>query len=299
MMGGNVVDRESGAAVASGRAGLPAEPQSVTRASGKQSPKATIEAVGVRRLEGRVAIVTGATSGIGAAISRLFAAEGASQVLAALSEEAEIGEGLVRTYGREAAVFVGADVSDPGTARRAVRCALDSFGRVDILVNNAGIDFSGIPLLESGIDECRRVFDVNFFGALLMLQESARAMLTSGGSIVNIVSRAAVVGIAEMGIYGASKGALLTLTKAAAVELAPAVRVNAVAPGPTDTGMMRTWISQQPDPASFERQLASTNPQGRLANPNEIALAVLYLASSESSHVTGVVLPVDGGFTAQ
>jgi NAD(P)-dependent dehydrogenase (short-subunit alcohol dehydrogenase family) len=275
------------------------EPQSVTQADGKQSPKGTIEPVGVRRLEGKVAIVTGAASGIGAAIFHLFAAEGASQILVSLSEEAEAGEGLVRTYGRETSVFVGGDVSDPGTARHAVRCALDSFGRVDILVNNAGIDFSGIPLLESGIDECRRVFDVNFFGALLMLQESARAMLTRGGSIVNIVSRAAVVGIAEMGIYGASKGALLTLTKAAAVELAPAVRVNAVAPGPTDTGMMRTWINQQPDPASFERQIVSTVPQGRLATPNEIALAVLYLASAESSSVTGVVLPVDGGFTAQ
>jgi NAD(P)-dependent dehydrogenase (short-subunit alcohol dehydrogenase family) len=106
-----------------------------------------------------------------------------------------------------------------------------------------------------------------------------------------------VVGVPTMSVYGASKAALISLTRTAALELAPRIRVNAVAPGATETPMMRAWIDAQDDPAGFERALAATAPLGRLAQPREIADAVLFLASGEASHVTGVVLPVDGGYT--
>jgi NAD(P)-dependent dehydrogenase (short-subunit alcohol dehydrogenase family) len=245
-----------------------------------------------------VAIVTGGTSGIGAAIVQRFAQEGARQVVVALPGEQTQGTNLVASLGFERARFIGGDVSARGTAEQAATLALEAFGRLDVLINNAGIDYSGISVMESGIDDCRRIFDVNFFAAVLMLQASAKAFGSRGGSIVNVISRAAIVGVTGMGVYGASKAALLALTRTAALELAPAVRVNAVAPGATNTGMMRAWIDQQPDPGRFEEQLVSTIPQGRLASPDDVASAVLFLASDESSHVTGTFIAVDGGYTA-
>jgi NAD(P)-dependent dehydrogenase (short-subunit alcohol dehydrogenase family) len=145
----------------------------------------------------------------------------------------------------------------------------------------------------------RRVFDVNFFGAVLMLQAAARAMGDRGGSIVNVTSRTALVGVAGMGVYGASKGALQSLTRAAAVELAPAgVRVNCVAPGLTETPMVHDWIAAGPDPDGARSELARSIPLGSLATPQDVAAAVVYLAGSESAAVTGTSISVDGGYTA-
>ena len=147
----------------------------------------------------------------------------------------------------------------------------------------------------------RRVFDVNALGSIFMLQEAVRHMKDhGGGAVVNVISRAGLVGIPGMAVYGASKGALASLTRAAAVELIPfGIRVNAVAPGATDTPMMRTWIDEQPDPPAFERLLVAGLLEERLAQPDEVAAAILFLASPESSYVTGACLPVDGGFTAR
>jgi NAD(P)-dependent dehydrogenase (short-subunit alcohol dehydrogenase family) len=257
------------------------------------------------RLHGEVAIVTGGASGIGAAVVRRFAEEDARQVIVGLAEEKDRAASLIAELGRERAVFVAGDVTARETAARAADTALEHFGRLDVLVNNAGLDYSGTGVLESDLDFSRRVMDVNFFGPLLMLQAAARAMTASpaaekglhAGAIVNLASRAGVVGVPTMAVYGASKAALISLTRTAALELAPRIRVNAVAPGATETPMMRTWIDGQDDPAGFERTLAATVPLGRLAQPWEIADAVLFLASGEASHVTGVVLPVDGGYT--
>jgi len=261
---------------------------------------------GEGRLQEQVAIVTGGASGIGASVTRRFAKEGALQVIVGLSGEERRADSLVAELGRAKTVFVAGDVTDPATAARAVDAAVERYGRLDILVNNAGLDYSGVPVLESELEFSRRVMDVNFFGPLLMLQAAARAMTarsvarhdSPSGAIVNLASRAGVVGVPSMAVYGASKAALVSLTRTAALELAPAVRVNAVAPGATETPMMRTWIDEQDDPASFEAALAATVPLGRLAQPEEVADAVLFLASRESSHVTGTVLSVDGGYTA-
>lgn len=248
------------------------------------------------RLAGKTTIVTGATEGIGAAVARLFVAEGASVILVARREGP--GRGMLDELG-ERAIFVAGDVADPATAPAAVTAA-EALGGPDVLVNNAGLDLSGIDLLATGLDATREVFDVNVIGALLMLQEAARSMQRrGGGSIVNVTSRTGIVGLPGSVVYGATKGALQSLTRGAAVELAPlGIRVNNVAPGLTETPLIRRWIEDQDDPRAFRERVTGTIPQGRFADPAEVAMAILYLASDESASVTGATISVDGGYTA-
>jgi NAD(P)-dependent dehydrogenase (short-subunit alcohol dehydrogenase family) len=247
------------------------------------------------RVAGKVALVTGATSGIGEATARLLAREGACVVLVARGEER--GQALVAAIGPGSSTFVAGDVTDPSTARLAVEAA-QRFGPLDILVNNAGVDFTS-DLLDTAVDDVRRILEVNFIGAFLMLTEASRAMRGRGGSIVNVSSRTASVGVPTMTVYGASKGALNSLSRGAAVELAPlGIRVNVVAPGLTETSMVETWIDTQTDPATFKRDVLSTIPQHRLGTPEGVAQAILYLASDEAVHVTGALIAIDGGYTA-
>ena len=241
------------------------------------------------RLEGKVAIVTGGTAGIGEATVRLFVEQGARVVIVARHASGH-GDGSTR--------FVAGDVVDRRTAQAAVEAA-EEWGGADVLVNNAAMDWTS-SVLETSEDDVRRVLDTNFLGCLLMQQAAGAKMLDRGrGSIVNVTSRTASVGVPTMGLYAAAKGALLALTRTAAIEWArQGVRVNAVAPGLTRTQLVRTWIDDQPDPAAFEKPLMSTIPQGRMAEPEEVASAILFLASDESKHITGISLGVDGGYTA-
>jgi NAD(P)-dependent dehydrogenase (short-subunit alcohol dehydrogenase family) len=249
------------------------------------------------RLAGKTAIVTGATEGIGRAISLAFAREGAALVLVArrAGPTADLAEEL---GGR--AVPIAGDVADLQTADAAVTAAVEGFGRLDVLVNNAGHDLSGVPLFETSPERARAIFDVNVFGAFWMLLAAGRAMADAGGgSIVNVTSRLGLVGMSGSAWYGASKGALHALTRGAAVEWARlGVRVNSVAPGLTQTAMIDTWIAEQPDPEAFRESRAETIPQGRFATPEEVAAAVVYLASDESASTTGASIAVDGGYTA-
>ena len=152
-------------------------------------------------------------------------------------------------------------------------------------------------MLDAPVDEVRDMFDVNFFGALHMLQAAGRAMRGRGGAIVNVSSRLAAIGVATMALYSASKGALLSLTRGAAIELAPqGIRVNAVAPGQTRTPLFEAWAAAEGEDVAT--RAAAAIPQGRLATPEEVAAAIAYLASDEAAHVTGASLPVDGGYTA-
>jgi NAD(P)-dependent dehydrogenase (short-subunit alcohol dehydrogenase family) len=248
------------------------------------------------RLSGKTAIVTGGTRGIGLAIVRLFIAEGACVLAVARSAP---GEELRREFGHDRCMFRQGDVTVEDTARLAVAEAISRFGSLDVLVNNAGIDWTG-DLIDATLADLQLVTAVNLFGPFLMLREAARAMRQRGGSIVNVTSRTASAGIPTMSLYSASKGALASLTRAAAVEWASlGIRVNAVAPGLTDTPLARAWFDQQPEPESFRKGVEATIPQRRLATPEEVAAAVLFLASDDSRHVTGVTLAVDGGYTAQ
>jgi NAD(P)-dependent dehydrogenase (short-subunit alcohol dehydrogenase family) len=249
-----------------------------------------------RRLEGKTAIVTGGTDGIGLEVCRAFVREGANVV--AVARRAEPGARLAAELG-EACAFLAGDVADPAVAQRAVTEASARFGQLDVLVNNAALDLSGVDLLDTTLDDARRIFDPNFFGALSMLQECARVMRSAGGSIVNVTSRTALVGVPGSAVYGASKGALESLTRAAALEFARfGIRVNSVAPGLTETPMISTWVAAQPEPEAFRARVLASIPQQRLAQPEEVAAAIVYLSSNEALSVTGACLSIDGGYTA-
>lgn len=250
----------------------------------------------VGRLGGKSAIVTGATSGIGRVIAERFHNEGA-HVLITGRDEAR-GKQVVHDLGSRA-VFIAADIANPEAAQTLVSAAVEAFGHLDVLVNNAAIDHNA-SLLDASIDDMRRTFEVNTFAAVRMMQEAAKAMLQQGGSIINVTSRLATIGVPTMGIYSASKGAIRSITRTAAVELAPHdIRVNDVAPGMTATPLYEDWLSGYSDPAEKQREVVADIPLGRVANPEDVAAAVLYLASDESRYITGTTLPVDGGYTAR
>jgi NAD(P)-dependent dehydrogenase (short-subunit alcohol dehydrogenase family) len=249
------------------------------------------------RLSGKTAIVTGGTEGIGLAIVRLFAAEGAQVVVVARRRKR--GDDLINEFGLDRVRFLEGDVTKEATAREAVAMVHSEFGALHILVNNAGIDWTG-DLFEAPLADFERVIAANLLGAFLMLREAGREMRRAGGSIVNVTSRNATIGVPTMSLYAASKGGLWALTRAAAVEWASlGIRVNAVAPGLTETTLARAWFDRQSDPVAFKRGVEAEIPQGRLAAPEEVAAAVLFLASDESRHITGATLPVDGGYTAK
>jgi NAD(P)-dependent dehydrogenase (short-subunit alcohol dehydrogenase family) len=250
--------------------------------------------VTVRRFTGKVIAVTGATAGIGTATARRLAAEGGSLVLNGRNRESA--DALLAELGDERTAFVTGEVGERATADRVVAAALERHGRLDVLVNNAAVDHTG-DVLQTPIEEVRALFDVNVFGAMHMLQAAGLAMRGRGGAIVNVSSRLASIGVPTMAMYSAAKGALLSLTRAAAVELArDGIRVNAVAPGMTRTPLFEAWAAAEG--RDVVARAAEAVPQGRFATPEEVAAAIAFLASDDAAHSTGASLPVDGGYTA-
>jgi NAD(P)-dependent dehydrogenase (short-subunit alcohol dehydrogenase family) len=249
------------------------------------------------RFEGRTAIVTGGSDGIGAETARRLSSEGANLTLVGRRQPADVP--VLRELDPARTRYIALDLNDDGSPAAIVSETLSAFGALHVLVNNAGEDYTR-PLLDAPVEDVRRVFETNFFAAFRMLQSAARAMKEQGGgSIVNVTSRLAVIGVETMTVYGASKGALLTLTRGAAIELAPAkIRVNAVAPGLTATPLYVAYLERQADPAATEAKAQSAIPQRRVAEPADVAAAIAYLASDEAGHVTGHSLAVDGGYTA-
>jgi NAD(P)-dependent dehydrogenase (short-subunit alcohol dehydrogenase family) len=248
-------------------------------------------------LREKVAIVTGGSQGIGFETARAFLAEGAAVLI--VSRDAERGHEAVRKLTSNRVDFLQGDVSQPDTAEQAIARVGERFGPVNVLVNNAAVDFTS-DLLSTDVAQVRSVFDINVFGTLLMLQAAAKVMSgTGGGAIVNVTSRLASIGVARMAIYSATKGAVLSLTRSAAIELARfGVRVNAVAPGITTTPLIEAWIGAAADPEERTRTAAAAIPQGRFGTPQEVAAAIVFLASDEATHITGASLAVDGGYTA-
>jgi NAD(P)-dependent dehydrogenase (short-subunit alcohol dehydrogenase family) len=249
----------------------------------------------MRRLDGKVAVITGAAGGIGREAAVLFSEEGASVCVADVSAEA--GEEAAAAC-REA-FFQQVDVTDPASVEAMYAATVERYGGVDVLYNNAGImPADDASVLETEPGAWDRVLDVNAKGVYLCCRHGIPRLLErGGGSVINVASFVALVGAATSQIaYTASKGAVLSLTRELAVEFArQGVRVNALCPGPVETPMLMRLFED--DPAAYERRRVHL-PMGRLAKAREIALGALFLASDESSYVNGSTFLVDGALTA-
>jgi NAD(P)-dependent dehydrogenase (short-subunit alcohol dehydrogenase family) len=242
------------------------------------------------RLQKTTALVTGASSGIGAAVSARFRREGARLLLTGRREHLDAAH--------PDDVYLPGDLNDEAFVADLAAQAAQSFGSVDVVVLNHGLQASS-PLTEMAYEDARNVLHSNLLSAFLVMKHFAPLMPAAGGSIVCVGSRLGMVGKPEEVLYSAAKGGLIMLAKGAAIEWAPRnIRVNVVAPGLTATPIIQAAIQRRPDPEAYRRQRESQIPLQRLATPDEIADAVLFLASSESSYITGAVLPVDGGYTA-
>jgi NAD(P)-dependent dehydrogenase (short-subunit alcohol dehydrogenase family) len=247
------------------------------------------------RLEGKVALITGGGSGMGKVASELFASEGANVVLTDVNDEA--GEATASAIG-DRALYVHADVSKEPGAEAMVKAAIERFGQLDVLYNNAGI----MPLDDGSVTEADgsiwdSVLAVNVKGVMFGCKFGIRAMLESGGgSIINVASFVAWMGAAtSQTAYTASKGAVLAMTREIAVEYArKGIRCNALCPGPIETPLLLALLS---DEAKKQRRFVHI-PMGRLGQAEELAKAALFLASDDSSYMTGSSLIVDGGITA-
>ncbi len=248
------------------------------------------------RLAGKTALITGAASGIGRATAALFHAEGA-KVAASDRNEA----GLAGLEG-VADLTLPQDVTDEARWRQVVDAVMAAFGRLDILVNSAGIALKG-NIETATLADFRRTEAVNVEGVFLGCREAIRVMKgNGGGSIVNLSSVAGIIGDAQSAAYCASKGAVRLLTKSAALYCGRAgynIRLNSVHPSFADTPMVQELIASSKNPERVREGLMRAAPLGRMGRPEEVANAILYLASDESSFTTGIELMVDGGLTAQ
>ncbi len=245
----------------------------------------------------RTVLITGAAKGIGLATAQQFAKAGAAVALVDRDRQAvaDAAADIEREGGR--CVAVAADVSSSADVARAVERCVSTFGSLDVLINNAGIHFAR-AIDEYTDEEWDRVLAVNLKGPFHVVRAALPALRQSKGTIVFVASMTALVGQDRGAAYVASKGALVSLTKALAIELAPdGIRVNCVCPAGVDTPLMREWAATLPDPAAVLRGQAEMHLTNRLATPDEIAATILFLASPAASFITGVALPVEGGAT--
>ena len=250
-----------------------------------------------RRFTGKSVLVTGAGSGIGRATAIAFAEEGARVVVCDVSEEGgHATVGTARERGAEA-VFVRADVSKSADCAAMVAQAVASYGRLDIAFNNAGINIAVASTADIDESEWARLIAINLTGVFLSMKHEIPAMKRNGaGVIINTASVGGLIGTAGIAPYCASKHGVIGLTRSAALEyIREGIRINAICPGGTRTPMLETWFSNP----EIERAITAQIPNGRIAAPEEIARAVLFLASDDASFMVGHPLTVDGGLTIQ
>jgi NAD(P)-dependent dehydrogenase (short-subunit alcohol dehydrogenase family) len=247
------------------------------------------------RLSGKAAVVTGAASGIGAAAAELFAVEGARVIVA--DRDAERGRAVAERIadGGQEARFVRVDVTEPTQVEAMIAAAIDAFGRIDVVFSNAGAQFEGTAL-ETTHAEFMRAVEVNLASHFSVARQAVPALAAGGGgSLILTASELGLVGTAHTVSYCAAKAGVINMTRALAIDCAPlGIRVNCIAPGPVDTPMLAGWLTGDP-----ERLAAQLKPilLGRLGTPEEIARGALFLASSDSSFMTGAQLVLDGGAT--
>jgi NAD(P)-dependent dehydrogenase (short-subunit alcohol dehydrogenase family) len=249
------------------------------------------------RFTGKVVLVTGGTSGIGKVTAVAFAREGAKVVLSGRREKE--GLAVVEEIAKAGGVahFVQADVAKEADVKQLIEATVAKFGRLDVAFNNAGVELVG-PITAVSEADYRRVFDINVWGVLTSMKYEIPVMLkTGGGAIINTSSIAGHIGMGGAGVYIASKHAVEGLTKTAAMEYAKqGIRVTAVAPAGIETDMADRFVAD----AGFSKDaFAGLHPVGRLGKSEEVAEAVLYLASDAAKFTTGISLPVDGGYLAQ
>ena len=245
----------------------------------------------------KVVLITGATAGIGAATAEAFAAAGAHLILTGRTTAA--GEELAgRLRARGVRVkFVTGDVSNEENVRSWIAAAVREFGRLDIAVNNAGVEGALGPVTEQTADNFEHVFAINVRGLMLSLKHEIPAIARQGGAIVNLSSMVGDIGMAGASVYVASKHAVNGLTRSAALETARmGVRINAIAPGGVVTPMFERFTGGNKE---MQTGFANAHPVGRLASPTDIARTILFMASDDASFMTGSVVAVDGGYTAQ
>jgi NAD(P)-dependent dehydrogenase (short-subunit alcohol dehydrogenase family) len=252
------------------------------------------------RLAGKSAVITGASTGIGRACALKFAREGARLVLADVQDSA--GAALSREIERlgGTSTFLHTDVASRADSERAVDHCVERYGSIDILFCNAGITLPKL-LHESTDAEIERLLDVNLLAVLYAARHAIPRMLAQprGGTMLFTASKTGLVAQYDSPVYCASKGAVVMLAKALALDYATrGIRVNALCPGIIETPMLRTFTESRPDPAASWAAHEAAQPMGRLGTAEECADAALWLVSDEASFVTGVALPVDGGFTA-
>jgi NAD(P)-dependent dehydrogenase (short-subunit alcohol dehydrogenase family) len=252
------------------------------------------------RLENKVVLVTGAGSGIGRAICRVFASEGAKILAADLdgATAAETAREVREAHGE--AESTPADVASSDDVEAMVRGCIDRFGRIDILCNNAGIG-STKNAADTPLDVWERVFSVNARGTFLCCKHAIPYMLKAGGgSIVNMAAVAGLIGVKNRAAYCASKAAVISLTRSIAVDYVEAgIRCNCVCPATVDSPWVDRLLALADDPVQERAALEARQPLGRLGTPEEVAKAFLYLASDDAAFVTGSSLVIDGGWTAQ
>lgn len=252
------------------------------------------------RLSGKAAVITGASTGIGRAAALRFAREGARLIVADVRDDE--GESLCRGIERDGgeAQYVRTDVASRADNERAIDRCVERYGAIDILFCNAGITLPKL-LPESSDAEIERLLNVNLLGVLYAARHAIPRMLQQprGGTLLFTASKTGLVAQTDSPVYCASKGAVVMLAKALALDYATrGIRVNALCPGIIETPMLREFADSRPDPAGALRAYAAAQPIGRLGTPEECADAALWLVSDEASFITGVALPVDGGFTA-
>jgi NAD(P)-dependent dehydrogenase (short-subunit alcohol dehydrogenase family) len=248
------------------------------------------------KLQDKIAIITGAASGLGQGIAELFAQEGAKVVVADIQEDA--GKQLADELG---GMFVQVDVTDPASVEAMIQSVVDRYERIDILVNNAGIDGQQAITADSSLENWKQVMSINMDGVYYGIKYVLPVMVAQKGGV--ILNTASTVGLNAMGnipAYSASKAGVIHLSKSVAVEYAAhKIRVNAICPSVVETPLLTNFIENTPDPEGARQGLAMLNPMPGMVTVDAVAKAALFLVSDDSAFITAVALPIDGGYTAR